>query len=95
MSNAPQYQPVFTDGRTVTEWTGKTDPVTYKKVPTSRVVTLVEGKEGDVIYRTHHNNPDIKSLYEGYKTADNKSEWIVQNRLLLAKFDINIDRISR
>ena len=95
MTNAPQYSPVFTDGLTTIEWTGKTDPITYKKIPTSRVVTLVEGKEGHVIYRTHHDNPDIKSLYEGYKMADNKSDWIIENREMIAKFDINIDRIAR
>ena len=95
MTNEPERQHVFLDGATTTVWVGKTDPITYKKNATARVVTRVPGKEHEVIYRTHHEDDDIKSLYEGYKMADNKSDWIIENRELIAKFDINIDRIAR
>ena len=56
-----------------------------------RVVTVVPGKEHQVIYATTHSNPDIQSLYEEFKLCDNKLFWLSENRERLQRFDINVN----
>lgn len=58
-----------------------------------RVVTVQQSKEYQVHYATHHENPNIQSLYEEFKLVDNKPLWLSENREKLSKFDMNVNAL--
>ena len=88
--------PVFQPGETVAYYKPKTTAIALDRKPYfsgGRVVTRVPGKEGEVIYATRHDDPEVQSVYEQFKMADDKAHWLRQNSERLKPFNINVDAL--
>lgn len=63
--------------------------------PTRRVVTMVPSKDHVVIYRTTAKDPDLLELFENFKLATSKIQFLRDNREQLQKHDIKVDTLIK
>lgn len=58
-----------------------------------KFVTRVPGNELAVLYKTTHANDAIAAIYNEFKMTSNKSLWLSENREMLSKHNINVDKL--